>query len=49
MANAENDRTCQKYLEVHSLKEITTLKYHLLSGRKIKYFFLIYLHGLTPK
>lgn len=39
MANAENNRTCQKHLEVHSLKEATTLKYHLLSGRKIKYFF----------
>lgn len=34
MANAENDITCQKYLEVYSLKEITILEHHCLSGEK---------------
>lgn len=34
MANAENDRTCQKYLEVHSLKELGILQHHRLPGEK---------------
>lgn len=39
MANAENDRTCQKYLEVHSFKRNNNTRASLLIwGEKLNNF-----------